>query len=211
MSVDPRRLPCGADPAVLVELVAEGTPVPEGSHQASCPVCQAAFVEFERAWAPVLRWATEPARGPSWLPGAVMTRVRSMSTSSVPVQRTPRGATAVTEWVLALVVAMAVRTTPGLAAAGDRAHRDGRGVLRAGGSESVEATAGGVEIAWDGVGVRVSLPVTIELGHAVDKVAEVLRQRVTADLRHLVGIEASAVDVEVLDVTVPSPSSPRSP
>ena len=202
MSLGPhRRLSCGADPDILVEHIAEGTPIPEQSHQASCPACQAAMVELKTVWTPVLKWAAEPLRAPAWLSGAVMTRVRAIATSpAVLVERTSRGTTEVTEWALALVVAMAARATPGLVPAGEPARQGDRRPYRLGGSQSVEVAARSVMIAWDGAAIRVALSIAVEMGYAVDEVAGALRHHVTLDLRRLAGIEASAVDIEVIDV-----------
>ena len=101
---DPRweRLPCGRDKERLLEIVAESKPIEAGSHEATCPYCQAALAELNSLWAPVRQWSSRPTHVPTHLVQTVIARVRRMTQSPHHVvAATAKGVTSVTSWVIA--------------------------------------------------------------------------------------------------------------
>lgn len=210
MSVDlgATALACGTDPLELLTQLTEGTPPPEGAHQASCGICQGALVEFEAAWAPVRHWLEEPVRAPAWLVHAVMTRIRHMTSGpSVRVAVTSRGQTEVRSWVIRLVAAGAALRSEGVVALGQHRPRQRSGRGRGGDPSWILAAASNVALHWDGSALRLAFPVIAELGASLDQLADHVRQLVENELGARVGIEPTSIDIEISDVVAP-PSSP---
>ena len=118
---DPRweRLPCGRDKERLLEIVADGRPVAAGSHEATCPYCQAALAELNSLWAPVREWSSRPTPVPTHLVRTVIARVRRMTQSPHHVvAATAKGVTSVTSWVIAQFGAEAALRVPGVVSVG---------------------------------------------------------------------------------------------
>lgn len=108
------RLGCGADPAALVDQVAEGHPGPRGDHQHACSRCRAALAYLGKRWPPAGQSADGEAP-PPWLAGPVMARVRRAALGpSHSLHDGPRGRTIVTEGVLQALARQAISEVPGV-------------------------------------------------------------------------------------------------
>ena len=69
-------LPCGADPGLLVDQVADRLAPADPGHQAGCPHCQAALAQLEELWSLAGRLARERVEAPERIDAVVMGRMR---------------------------------------------------------------------------------------------------------------------------------------
>lgn len=184
MSVDmATRLECGADPAALLDQVAEGANHPEGAHQLDCGICQAVIAELTELWEPVRGWATQDLRAPAWLVDTVMRRVRrTAGTSRETLAEGPKGRTSVADRVLVLIAGPAALDVPGVAGSASREPPevvvDERGRAR----------------------VRVEVSAHAGAGDLV-RLAERVRQAVADALEESTGLCVEGVDVTISDLT----------
>ncbi|PWJ53126.1 Uncharacterized conserved protein YloU, alkaline shock protein (Asp23) family [Quadrisphaera granulorum] len=128
-----------------------------------------------------------------------------LSAPSAPVTTTPAdvrvaGATTTTDDVIATVAGLAARDVPGVHDLGTRTQRalGTVGQLVPGPSW---AGPPGVQVQVGEREALVEVSVVTELGCNAPEVAAHVRRAVTTALRDLVGLEVTAVDVEISDVT----------
>lgn len=194
---DPRweRLPCGRDKERLLEIVAESKPIEPGSHEATCPYCQAALAELNSLWAPVRRWSSRPTHVPTHLVRTVIARVRRMTQSPHHVvAAAAKGVTSVTSWVVAQFGAEAALRVPGVASVGPSYpghERRSRTIMTRQGADAVGVSEVGAEAVALYFGIRVHL-VTDVLS-----LAESVRSEVIYELRRQADLEVSEVDISV--------------
>ena len=194
---DPRweRLPCGRDKERLLEIVAEGRPIGAGSHEATCPYCQAALAELNALWMPVREWSSRPTQVPTHLVRTVIARVRRMTQSPHHVvAATTKGVTSITSWVIAQFGVEAALRVPGIASVGP-SHARGElrrhfSVLRQG-ADAVGVTEVGAEA------VSLELSLTVRPVTDVLSLAESVRSEVINELRRQADLEVSEVDISV--------------
>jgi uncharacterized alkaline shock family protein YloU len=194
---DPRweRLPCGRDKERLLEIVAEGRPIAAGSHEATCPYCQAALAELNSLWTPVREWSSRPTPVPTHLIRTVIARVRRMTQSPHHVvATTAKGLTSVTSWVIAQYGAEAATRVTGVASVGPPQRRGGsrrHSIVLRQGADAVEVTEVGAEA------VSLALSLTVRPVTDVLSLAESVRSEVIHELRRQTDLEVSEVDISV--------------
>lgn len=114
------------------------------------------------------------------------------------------GRTTTTDAVIAALAGLAAREVPGVHDLGTPTGRTVESVRQhipgasRGGCPGVEVEVGERQAA-------VEVAVITELGQSAPEVAEHVRTAVAGALRDLVGLEVTAVDVEVVDVAAPTP------
>jgi uncharacterized alkaline shock family protein YloU len=199
-------LPCGRDPQRLLDHAAERTSPPVGSHEATCPYCQATIGELGQLWNPVRSWAQAPTPLPPGLLPAILTRIRKLVQSPHHVaETTADGATTVTSWVLGLIAVIATQNTPGVTSITkpslSRPHRVTRNRR-----QEIRYGADGVDISEvNAAAIGVSLGITAEGGRSLSLLADTIRQNIILAIRNETAIEVSEVDVTVDDIIPPSP------
>jgi uncharacterized alkaline shock family protein YloU len=188
-------LPCGTDPVRLIAYAADGTAPPPGSHEATCPYCQAAIGEFAELWRPLSDWAHREIRLPDHFRATVMNRVRRLVQSPRHVATiSARGTTTVTSWVLGLIASAATRDTPGVTAiTGTPDETRRRPAIRYG--------ADGVDIhEIDEHDITVNLGLTAALHPDLVGLAESVRRNVIAAIENHTTIRTSEVDISIDDL-----------
>lgn len=201
------ELPCGEGLADLLEQVSQGRSQQRTAHQRSCLYCPAALDEADRAWGPVRGLAAEEVTVPDGLVESILRRVRRLAQAGwLTVQRTGRGTTQMSAWVLAAIAEAAADEVEGVHRVGTSFGRllDAlRAALPAGKGEQTATGGTAYEVA-DGQ-VAVEIDVVVEYGAPVPHIAAAIRRTVRAEVEALTGLEVGVVDVEVTDLTVPRP------
>ncbi|TNM70233.1 Asp23/Gls24 family envelope stress response protein [Streptomyces sp. NP160] len=113
------------------------------------------------------------------------------------------GATTTTDAVIATLAGLAAREVPGVH---DLGTPTGRALAEVGRHIPGSSRGGcpGVEVEVGERHAAVEVAVVTELGQSAPEVADHVRAAVARALRELVGLEVTAVDVEVVDVAVPA-------
>jgi uncharacterized alkaline shock family protein YloU len=189
-------LPCGADPARVVTYAADRVAPPTGSHESSCPYCQAAIEEFAELWQPVNDWARREIRVPDRFLATVMSRVRRLVQSPRHVADiSARGTTTVTSWVLGLIASGAARDTAGVSSITGTPsdNRQRRAAVRYG--------ADGVDIdEVDERDVSVALGVTVQPSPDLVAIADTVRRNVISAINDHTTIRTTEVDITIDDL-----------
>lgn len=203
--VDPSRrtLACGASIDDLLEQVAEGQAGSRDDHQAECPHCQAALIEFAELWAPVEELARQPVDTPTGLVAAVMRHIDRLTHDVwYALHVADAGTIRVAARVVAAIARSAARRVPGVRVAFGRS-----GSAR---STAAAETGAGLPGHPDAVGVLggtavVDLAVAVAYGDSIDHVARRVQQQVINDLQDIIGLPRVAVNITVDDVLPPPP------
>ncbi len=195
-------LPCGRSPERLLNLAAEHEPIPEGTHEATCPYCQTALGEFGELWHPVREWAQQPVDLPPHLLTSILRRVRRLVQSPHHIAvSTTRGATTVTSWVLGLIATGATQDTPGVA---NVTSTPGGPQPRSGRRRAIRYGADGVDITEVGAAaVAVTLGITGDPVPKLADLADLVRRNVITAVARDAGIETAEVDITIDDISLP--------
>jgi uncharacterized alkaline shock family protein YloU len=178
--LDGAKLQCGALPLELLDQVAERGTGLRSPHQASCPYCQFALGELERAWQLVERLRREDVRLPAGLLGRIMQQVWAEVEEWYLELEHRRGLTRIPSSVLASLAYWAATGVPGISEVRMvKARRPGDGE--------------GGQLAFD-------LELVVQYGHSAAQVAEAVRERVTARLLLLTSVAVGAIEVAVVDL-----------
>jgi uncharacterized alkaline shock family protein YloU len=176
MSGDPKRLPCGADLEELSRQVFEGEPARDPDHQAGCEYCRAALRRLRSLAGDLNGVAAVEVKPSRSMVSAVLSRIRARP-ALITVDVQERGATMVSDAVVAEVARLAAGTVPGVRHA------------------SVIAS----EERPDGV-VALRAHLVVALGPSLPEVAEEVKQAVAAAVSELTGATPRSVDVTVEDL-----------
>jgi uncharacterized alkaline shock family protein YloU len=191
MSTIEEPLACGTDSSELLAQVAEGRADQRDDHQRHCPHCQATLAEYARLWAPFDELAAIEVHAPPGLVDRALATIRETAG--------PPGWGRVTDSEGSfLVAARAVVSVAGHAA---RTSRGVRVALSTLGELTAQDAA--VEAGVSGQSVAVELTVAAEYGHDLHRLAEHLRDRVTAEVLAQTGLDVVEVDVTITDVFRP--------
>jgi len=201
---DGEPLPCGVYVGLLVDQVAEGLPPVDPEHQATCEFCQAALADLEPLWGQVRELAREDVVVPTRLLATVMQAVRAeqipgraagLSLREVLPQLVShallvgeRGTLRISDSVIAQILVREALATPGVSA------------LDSGVRSMLRATPG-VEVTVDGSRVAVRLRLVVDLGLPIPEVLRAVRLRAAKAVRVMTGLETSAIDITVTDLT----------
>jgi uncharacterized alkaline shock family protein YloU len=183
------RLVCGADADALLAQVAEGRGGRPTAHQQDCPHCQAALVEYERAWAPVAWLATEPVHAPDALVEVALQRIRTAAQHpSFGLLPDGGGLTRIAARVVVVTARETAARIPGVRVALGRLTPPG-----APGAPRVEAGVAGRSTA-------IELTLAADYGQDLPALAERIRREVTRAVHQLTGLDPIAVSVLIDDV-----------
>jgi len=174
------ELKCGTPPVDLLEQVAERGAGLRSPHQASCPYCQLALRELERAWQPVEQLRAEEVRPPPGLLERIMQRVRAEVEDWQLELEHRRGLTRIPGSVLATLAFWGASGVPGVGQVRlVKARRPADGETG--------------QLAFE-------LELVLEYGCSAAEVAEVVREQISAHLLWLVGVAVGAIEVAVVDI-----------
>lgn len=191
MSAVDEPLACGTDSGALLTQVAEGRASVRDDHQRRCPHCQATLAEYARLWAPFDELAAAEVHAP---PGLLDRALAAIRDTAGPVGwgrvADPEGSFLVAARAIVSVAGHAARSSPGV-----RIALSTIGELTAHSAEP-DAVSAGVS----GQSVAVELTVAAEYGHDLHRLAEHLRERVTAEILTQTGLDVVEVDVTITDV-----------
>jgi uncharacterized alkaline shock family protein YloU len=201
-------LPCGTDPEPLLDYAAEHAAPAQGTHEATCPYCQAAISELSDLWQPVNQWITRDLATPEHFAATVMHRVRRIVQSPRHAATVgARGITTVTSWVLGLIATAATLDTPGITGiTGSPAPpQPGRRRRRA----QVRYGADGVDIAELGeTDIGVTLVVTALPDTNLPELADLVRHNIVTAIIQETGIRAAEVNITIDDLDLELRATP---
>lgn len=197
---DGDRLPCGVRVDDLLHQVVDGTAPRDPVHQAQCPHCRATLTHLSELWAPVLDLAQEDVRAPAGLLQAVLAEVRQLArTGWSAVLREEGGQTRIAARVVGAVARLAAESVPHvtLALGGGRvATPVGEQPDRA----AVAGSEGATDVGLAGDRVVVDVQIAVDVGVAIPRVAQHVRDHVAEHLRAQTGLTTTEVNVTVVDV-----------
>jgi hypothetical protein len=173
---DPDRvLPCGRTLGVLLDFLADSAPTEFAEHLRACPHCQAELAELDPDWAPTRRGANRPIEPPHGLVERALMAVRG-GRGGAPVELTREGGK-----LQQAVVLLARRLCLEVLTRHPGVHLRG--------------CVGDVDEVQVDLTVRYLLP--------VPDLADMIQQDLSAALRKVLGADAPAVRVRVVDVERP--------
>ncbi len=176
---------CGTDPEALLTQVAEGHAGDRDAHQVRCTHCQAALAEYVRLWAPFDELTATPVHAPPSLFGEALAAIReSAGPTGWGRVAVDGGSFLVSARAVVSVAGHAARAAPGI-----------RMALSA---------LGNVDAGLSGQSVAVELTVAAEYGRDLHRLADHVRDRVTADVLAQTGLRVVEVDVTIIDVFTPA-------
>lgn len=196
-------LPCGTSVDVLFLQVTGGVPAPDTAHQRHCPHCRAALAALSELWAPVQELAAEEVRAPAGLLQSVMAQVREMSRNDwTAVLHEDAGQTRIAARVVGAVARLAAESVPHVTLA----LGGGRVATPSGAAADPGRVAGAedaTEVGIAGSHVVVDVQIAVDHGMSIPRVAELVRQRISAHLAAQTGLTTTEVNVVVVDVRPP--------
>jgi uncharacterized alkaline shock family protein YloU len=196
------RLPCGRELGGIVEQVAEGRGGELDAHQRTCQYCQAALTDTDRLWGPLRRYAEESATVPDEVIESLVRRVRRLiDLGWIVLERTARGVTKVSGWIVAAIAEAATDATPGVARGGasvGRVVETLRAALAGGTGE--RSVAGGRAVEVGEREAAIDLDVVGEYGTPIPDLAAAVRRNVRASVEQLTGLDVVEVNLRVTDV-----------
>lgn len=196
------RLPCGEELSDLVEQVVEGRGGELTAHQRRCQWCPVALEDVARLWRPLIDYRDAELEVPERVVDAIVARVRNLTSLGwITLQRTSRGLTRVSGWLVAAIAELAADATPRVRRVGTSKGRVADTLLAAQptGARERSATGGRAFEAGDHQ-AAVDLDVVTEYGASIAEVSERIRDNVRAEVRARTGLEAVEVNVAVIDV-----------
>jgi uncharacterized alkaline shock family protein YloU len=186
------------NPERLVELAADGQPIPQHSHESTCTYCQALLEELSQLWQPVRHWAAQDTPIPQDFLIGVVRRVRRIAQSPHHIAATTaRGATTVTSWVLGLIASTTTLRSPGVTNMSGPSPKSLAGNSQA----NIRYGADGVEITEvDAAAVSIALEMVANGEADLNKVADTVRDRVIVAIRAATNIEVREVNININDI-----------
>lgn len=186
MSAD--QLPCGASVDDLVDQVADGAADRRTEHQQHCRHCQAALAEYARLWAPIQNLAAEPVHVPASVLDEVLRRIHATATQPWHgVIPGPRGATRVSDRVVAVTARLSAEQVPGVRAVLTRRADPADGVI----------------VGLAGVSTALHVTLAATYGEDLHQLADRIRAAITRSVRAHTGLDP--VDVTIVIDDVPEP------
>lgn len=203
------QLPCGAELADLLEQVSEDRADQRTEHQRSCQFCQAALDEADHSWGPLRSLASEEIAVPDGLVESILRRVRRLSQAGwLTVERTGRGVTRASAWVVAAIAEAAADDVDGVHRVGTSFGRLLDALREAMPAGKGERTAtGGTAYEVGDNEVAVEIDVVVDYGTPIPDIAALIRRDVRAEVESLTGLHVREVDIEVTGARFPHPSS----
>lgn len=196
------RLPCGEELSDLVEQVVEGRGGERTAHQRRCEWCPVALEDVARLWGPVAEYRDAELAVPERVVESIVARVRHLTSLGwITLQRTSRGLTRVSGWMVAAIAELAADATPRVRRVGVSRGRVAQTLAAAQPAGTRERSAAGGR-AFE-VGDRqaaVDLDVVTEYGASIPEVTDRIRRNVLAEVAARTGLGVVEVNVAVVDV-----------
>lgn len=201
-SESPGRLACGRPVDDVLDQAAAGRADRRDDHQRSCLHCQAALAEYERLWSPLLELAAETVTAPDSVLETALSQIRTaLADVDYGVLESPHGLTRISARVVVVAARESAQNVPGVRVAlgkhsGVRLHRHGGGdTPPRGRSAGTEVTAGVA-----GKSTAIEIVLAADYGQDLPRLAERVRDEVTAHVRALTDLEPTEVTVVIDDV-----------
>jgi len=196
------RLPCGEELSDLVEQVVEGRGDELTRHQQRCEWCPVALEDVARLWGPVIDYRDAEFEVAQGVVDSIVARVRNLTSLGwITLQRTSRGLTRVSGWLVAAVAELAADATPRVRRVGASRGRvaDALAAAPVGGVRERSALGGRAFEVGDRQ-AAVDLDVVTEYGASIAEVSERIRHNVAAEVAARTGLDVVEVNVAVTDV-----------
>lgn len=182
MNTYDERLPCGVQLEALLAQVADDQPIPDPTHQNSCPYCQATLRRLRQDWADVQSLTQQPVSIPAGLTAKIMARVRALAghvADSILLGHLG-GETRISHDAIAKVIARLTATVPGVIFASAKPlPEDPPHPIRLG----------------------VALRLVVAFGPTITKTANAIRDLLERHVSPLTGAELTHIDIIINDVT----------
>lgn len=203
-----QQLPCGAGLTDLLEQVSQDRADQRDAHQQSCRYCRAALDEADRSWGPVRSLASEEITVPDGLVDSILRRVHRLAQAGwMTLQRSGRGVTRVSAWVVAAIAEATADDVDGVHRVGTSFGRLLDALREAVPAGKGEQTAtGGTAYELRDHEVAVEIDVAVAYGRPIPDIAAAIRREVRAEVEALTGLDVTAVDIDVTGVRFPRAS-----
>jgi uncharacterized alkaline shock family protein YloU len=189
------HLRCGRRVEDVLAQVAAGRGGDRDAHQRRCPHCHAALAEYERLWTPLTELAAEKPSAPDSIVENALRRIRgAVEHLDYGVLESASGRTRISARVVGVVARESAQAVPGVRVALSKriTSRTGDGAEPAGDAEVIAGVAGR--------STAIEITLAVDYGVDLHRLAERVREAVTAEVRALTDLEPVQVTVIIDDI-----------